>query len=304
MVSIFLCHSSKDKPFVEKLANNLQQIGIKVWFDKYEIKVGESITRKINEGLKSHEYLGIILSPDSVNSEWVWGELGPKWYKQTTMKKIIVLPILYRDCTIPEILKDRKYADFRKDFNRGFEELARSLGVKEDSIVSADNWRKFKRKNKEWKKFREKEYRRLVTKLVDLVLDYKWSVWTGGKNKFTITLYADYKDMESISLILDKKSDNYFASFKMCHNPNNLRKKDFSLQVGNSVNECEEFVWRRLENIKNKKGIPTKEPSYFIYKHPASYDRYEVTKKVIEMLRKHTSYYDGEKLDKYPYRII
>ena len=32
------------------------------------------------------------------------------------IKKIIVLPILYRDCELPQFLSDRKYADFRSDY--------------------------------------------------------------------------------------------------------------------------------------------------------------------------------------------
>lgn len=88
MKSIFLCHSSKDRAFVEKLAYNLQQLSVKVWFDKYEIKVGESITRKINEGIHTHELLGFILSPDSVNSEWVWSEFSSAWHKQIGLESI------------------------------------------------------------------------------------------------------------------------------------------------------------------------------------------------------------------------
>lgn len=40
MPTIFLSHTSIDKPFVEKLARDLQRLGISVWYDKYEIKVG------------------------------------------------------------------------------------------------------------------------------------------------------------------------------------------------------------------------------------------------------------------------
>lgn len=43
MPTIFLSHTSIDKPFVEKLARDLMRLGINVWYDKYEIKVGESI---------------------------------------------------------------------------------------------------------------------------------------------------------------------------------------------------------------------------------------------------------------------
>jgi hypothetical protein len=40
MTSIFLSHASIDKPFVEKLAHDLKRLGINVWFDKWELKIG------------------------------------------------------------------------------------------------------------------------------------------------------------------------------------------------------------------------------------------------------------------------
>lgn len=40
MPSLFLSHSSADKTFVEKLAKDLEGVGVNVWFDKWEIKVG------------------------------------------------------------------------------------------------------------------------------------------------------------------------------------------------------------------------------------------------------------------------
>lgn len=76
MPSLFLCHASVDKPFVEKLANDLKGAGVNVWFDQWNIRVGESITWKIDEGIRENEYLSIVMSPESVNSEWVKTELG------------------------------------------------------------------------------------------------------------------------------------------------------------------------------------------------------------------------------------
>ena len=53
MPSVFLSHTSIDKPFVEKLARDLSCLGIDAWVDKYEIKVGESIFWRVEEGLES-----------------------------------------------------------------------------------------------------------------------------------------------------------------------------------------------------------------------------------------------------------
>lgn len=63
MPSLFLSHSSADKTFVEKLAKDLEGVGVNVWFDKWEIKVGDSLTGKIEEGLQANDYLGLVLSP-------------------------------------------------------------------------------------------------------------------------------------------------------------------------------------------------------------------------------------------------
>lgn len=108
MPSLFLSHSSADKTFVEKLAKDLEGVGVNVWFDKWEIKVGDSLTGKIEEGLQANDYLGLVLSPAAVASEWVKAELSAAWCRQMSSRKIVVLPILYQDCEIPFLLEDRK----------------------------------------------------------------------------------------------------------------------------------------------------------------------------------------------------
>lgn len=60
MPSLFLSHSSADKTFVEKLAKDLEGVGVNVWFDKWEIKVGDSLTGKIEEGLQANDYLSLL----------------------------------------------------------------------------------------------------------------------------------------------------------------------------------------------------------------------------------------------------
>ena len=120
MPSLFLSHSSIDKPFVEKLAKDLVRVGINVWFDKWAINVGDSLTWRIEDGLRENDYLGIVLSPEALESEWVKCELSSAWCRQMSSKRIIVLPIMYRDCNLPLFLADRKYADFRKEYNNEF----------------------------------------------------------------------------------------------------------------------------------------------------------------------------------------
>jgi hypothetical protein len=120
---LFISYSSKDAEFVAKLAKNLASAGMKVWWDKMEMKVGDSLHKKIQDAISNSAWLGIVLSPHSVSSQWVEKELTAGLTRELEMKEVFVLPILYKDCEIPLFLKDKVYADFRNSFNSGFEVL-------------------------------------------------------------------------------------------------------------------------------------------------------------------------------------
>ena len=50
---IFICHASEDKKeIVGPIVQAFTQAGISVWHDEAEIKWGDSVTQKVNEGLK------------------------------------------------------------------------------------------------------------------------------------------------------------------------------------------------------------------------------------------------------------
>ena len=49
---VFVSHSAKDKAVVCPLAERLRADGLKLWFDEWEIKPGDSIPAKIEEGLE------------------------------------------------------------------------------------------------------------------------------------------------------------------------------------------------------------------------------------------------------------
>ncbi len=294
MPSIFLSHTSIDKPFVEKLAMDLRRMGVNAWYDKWDIKVGESITWRIEEGIRESEYLGIILSPEALNSEWVKSEIGAGWVKQILTKKIMLLPIYYRDCDVPYFLLDRKYANFSVDYQSGLEELANVLRIENTNVISIENWRKFTRnKLVDWKKFREKEFESLVTTLVNRAKEYNWSSWVGGKRSpFSITCSAfiDRDKKQSVSIRLDGKSYAYLANLKDEVNPNNIKISHFTIYVGNTINECEEFVWRKMEDFKNQYGKPTGKANHFTAKLLGSQGRIDLAKKIIKDL----NWYKGD----------
>lgn len=131
MASIFLSHSHVDKPFARRLANDLVRIGIRVWIDEAEIRVGDSLIEKIREGIDSVQYVGVVLSKTSVKSEWVKKEVDIAMNQEIEGKRVKVLPLLVDDCDPPGFLKGKRYADFRREdlYQREFIELAKRLGV-------------------------------------------------------------------------------------------------------------------------------------------------------------------------------
>lgn len=123
MVSVFISHSSKDKPFVRELADFLEREGdIKVWLDEREIAHGQNIVGSIGEGLDS-DFILIVLSPESVSSAWVTEEWTHGFWEQTNNRRTKVVGVLYRDCTLPPLLRNKKYFDLRTNQPQGFREI-------------------------------------------------------------------------------------------------------------------------------------------------------------------------------------
>ena len=89
MSKIFLSHTSADKPFVRKLAADLRNNGHTVWIDEAEINIGDSLIGKIREGLDSVDYVAVVLSKASIQSEWVKKELEIASNKEIKEKRYL-----------------------------------------------------------------------------------------------------------------------------------------------------------------------------------------------------------------------
>jgi formylglycine-generating enzyme required for sulfatase activity len=113
MSSIFLSHNHADKPFVRRLAKDLQDAGVRVWLDEAEMMVGDSLIERIRQGIDEMEYLGVILSQNSVRSEWVKREVDIAMNQEIEGKRVKVLPLVIENCELPGFLKGKLYADFR-----------------------------------------------------------------------------------------------------------------------------------------------------------------------------------------------
>ena len=127
-LSVFLCYAGKDRNFVRRLDSALRSRAISTWFDENEVLVGEDFMRKMEDGLKTSNHVAVVLSPNFVDGgPWAKEEFRSSLARQLDEGRVIVLPVLYRECAVPELLRSKTYADFRKSFRLGVENLARSV---------------------------------------------------------------------------------------------------------------------------------------------------------------------------------
>lgn len=91
----FICHASEDKDdFVEPLAEELQEMGLDVWYDEFRLEVGDSIRREIEKGLANSRYGIVIISEYFFEKEWPQRELDTLADKEIGGQKV-VLPVWY-----------------------------------------------------------------------------------------------------------------------------------------------------------------------------------------------------------------
>jgi hypothetical protein len=125
---IFISHASKDKYFVDRLVSDLAAHAIPVWYDKLDVRLGDSIPGKINSGISEAKYFLIVLSPAAVESKWVQEELNAALMRQVASAGTFRIPVLVDDCDVPPLLNHRRFADFRGDYEAGLEELLELFG--------------------------------------------------------------------------------------------------------------------------------------------------------------------------------
>lgn len=93
---VFISHASEDKAeFVSVLAEKLQHIGVSVWFDAFELKIGDSLRRSIDSGLVASRFGIIVLSSAFFAKNWTQYELDGLVAKEMEGIKVI-LPIWHR----------------------------------------------------------------------------------------------------------------------------------------------------------------------------------------------------------------
>ena len=94
---VFISHASEDKAEIaEPLFHALVAAGVRVWFDKTEIKLGDRLRRKIDDGLARCRYGVVILSPNFLMKQWPLNELDGLMARETASGDKAILPVWHK----------------------------------------------------------------------------------------------------------------------------------------------------------------------------------------------------------------
>jgi TIR domain/Pentapeptide repeats (8 copies) len=142
----FISYSSKDQKFADRLYADLQNKGVRCWLASEDLKIGDRIRVGIDEAIRLHDKLMLVLSQHSVASDWVEQEVETALARERKEKRAILFPIRLDDAVMkidkgwPALVKNtRNIGDFRKwknyeSYSKAFDRLLRDLKAKEKKL--------------------------------------------------------------------------------------------------------------------------------------------------------------------------
>jgi hypothetical protein len=137
--SCFISYSSQDEAFAQRLHADLQQKGVRCWFAPEDMKIGDRIRSVIDQSIRVHDKLLIILSENSLNSEWVESEVEKAFEEERQRKQTVLFPVRLDEAVMEteeswaaEIRRTRHIGDFSRwrdhdAYQQAFERLLRDL---------------------------------------------------------------------------------------------------------------------------------------------------------------------------------
>lgn len=91
---VFICHAYEDKDaFVHPLAEALRDERVEVWYDKFSLKLGDSIRRSLDEGLRQSRFGVVVLSKAFFSKRWPQYELDGLTQKEMRGRDKVILPV-------------------------------------------------------------------------------------------------------------------------------------------------------------------------------------------------------------------
>lgn len=101
---VFISHASEDKEgFVTPLADALRTSGLRVWYDSFTLKVGDSLRESIDTGLRNSRFGVVVISPAFLRKRWPQTELNALLAREAHASSLL-LPV-WHDVDLEMIMR-------------------------------------------------------------------------------------------------------------------------------------------------------------------------------------------------------
>jgi len=137
--SAFISYSSKNTDIAERLYADLQSKNVRCWFAPEDIKIGDKFRQRIDDAIRIHDKLLVVLSEQSISSAWVEEEVEAAIEREHREKRLVLFPVRIDDAVIESgqawaaaLRRMRHIGDFSKwkdhdSYSKAFERLLRDL---------------------------------------------------------------------------------------------------------------------------------------------------------------------------------
>jgi hypothetical protein len=137
--SCFISYSTKDQDFTNRLHADPQNSGVRCWFAPHDLPIGAKTWDAIDEAIKLRDKLLLILSKNSIDSDWVKDEVQKAFAEERDRKQLVLFPVRIDDVVMESTepwarkLRDqRNIGDFRRwkdhdGYKQSFDRVLRDL---------------------------------------------------------------------------------------------------------------------------------------------------------------------------------
>ena len=128
---IFISYRSTQLTWVELLAKNLKAQGYKVFLDAWEIRGGESFTKKIYQALNNSNCALLLATPEATESGWVQEEYEYMLNLSKNRDDFFWIPLVLGEFPDLPFLSNTQAIDFadshQDNYHRAFQQLLSAL---------------------------------------------------------------------------------------------------------------------------------------------------------------------------------
>lgn len=140
---IFISYAGPDEEWARRLYERLCDEGdtgqgLRVFFAPESLRPGALISRELRESMRASRQVALILTPNFFARDWTEFEASLETYRDPAARDTRIIPLIVRDCEIPEDLARLRPIDFRDDgaFERSLAELLSTVNSTLESDAS------------------------------------------------------------------------------------------------------------------------------------------------------------------------